>query len=401
MHPKVQLKALTGIRFFAALAVIAFHLYLAAPGAFPRYAASLASYGFIGVSLFFVLSGFVLAYNYVGKPLDRQKFWVARFARVYPAYLVALVIGLLTYGEIALGQTSAWTATQLFTEGTLLHTWLPWTACGINCPGWSVAVEAFFYALFPFVAVAAVKVLGQLTPRKTIGAILMLWALAMASPTLSILLVKGFPAKGVYTLLFDALIYNPLLNMPQFLMGLCAGMLFVQKLAARKDVHAPLQSRSMVLASIAGLAGLAALLLMYPEVPIFTLLLRLGFFSPIFALVIYALAHGQGLIAKILALPPLIVLGEASYGIYILETPLNRVLKALSEAGWFPRYGTFIYGIAFLLILIATAIASLHFIETPARKYLTQAKKKKLHALEISYTLPRPLTRTEHKEAQN
>ena len=379
MQPKAQLKALTGIRFFAALAVIAFHLYLAAPEKFPPYIASLASYGFIGVSLFFVLSGFVLAYNYAGKPINRPKFWVARFARVYPAYFVALVIGLLTYGEIARNQTSGWTATQLLLEGTLLHTWFPWTACGINCPGWSVAVEAFFYALFPFIAAVCVKVLGRLTPGKTIAAILILWAVAMLAPVLSVLLVPGFLATRAYSLLFDTLIYNPLLNAPQFLMGMCAGLLFVQKTSVLKTPLAVAQSRSYVWATLAGLAGL---MWMAPEVPVFTLLLRLGFFSPIFALLIYALAHGRGLIVNILSLPPLMLLGEASYGVYILETPLNRVLKVLSEAGWLPAYGSIPYGIAFLLILIAVSIASLHLIETPARKYITQRmahKRNELH----------------------
>jgi peptidoglycan/LPS O-acetylase OafA/YrhL len=392
MQPKAQLKALTGIRFFAALAVIAFHLYLAAPGKFPPYIASLASYGFVGVSLFFVLSGFVLAYNYCasnagnGNPIDSQKFWVARFARVYPAYLVALVIGLLTYGEIARNQTSGWTATQLLLEGTLLHTWFPWTACGINCPGWSVAVEVFFYALFPFIAVVCVKVLGKLTPTKTVCVIAVLWVVAMLAPVLSVLWVPGFLATRAYSLLFDTLIYNPLLNMPQFLMGMCAGMLFVQKTAARKDqkdLSVPVQSRSFGWATVAGLAGLAVLMGMAPEVPVFTLLLRLGFFSPIFALLIYALAHGRGLVVKILSLPPLMLLGEASYGIYILETPLNRMLKLLSEAGWLPAYGSIAYGIAFLLILIAAAFASLYLIETPARKYITQRAKKNVPGREI------------------
>jgi peptidoglycan/LPS O-acetylase OafA/YrhL len=381
MQPKVQLKALTGIRFFAALVVIAFHIYLAAPSAFPRYAASLASYGFVGVSLFFVLSGFVLAYNYCpspaggSKPIDKQKFWVARFARVYPAYGLALLIGLLTYGAMPQPLTPAWTTLQLLLESTLLHSWFPWTACGINCPGWSVAVEAFFYALFPFIAAFAIKFLGKLTPVKVIVVILILWALAMIAPTAAMLFVPDFLEVRTYKLLFDALIYNPLLNAPQFLMGMCAGMLFVQKQGTARasgDSQRLDQSRSFGLAWMAGLAALAALMLMPPEVPWFTFLLRLGCLSPIFALLIYALAHGRGFIVKLLSLPPLLLLGEASYGIYILETPLNRLLKLLSEAGWLPAHNSIWYGVAFLLILTTAAVASLYLIETPARKYITQ-----------------------------
>ena len=87
------LPALTGLRFLAALYVVGFHY---APP-LQHGADVFMSAGYSAVSLFFCLSGFVLAYNYLDVErdaitVDRGRFWLSRFARVYPAYLLALAV---------------------------------------------------------------------------------------------------------------------------------------------------------------------------------------------------------------------------------------------------------------------------------------------------------------------
>src|SRR5579863_1305776 len=83
------IRALTGLRFFAALHVVFYHY---AVGLLPYPLSSVAKNGYVAVGLFFVLSGFVLAYNYADRPMDIRTFWTARFARIYPAYLLAFVL---------------------------------------------------------------------------------------------------------------------------------------------------------------------------------------------------------------------------------------------------------------------------------------------------------------------
>ncbi|WP_216623207.1 acyltransferase family protein [Corallococcus exercitus] len=90
-----HLDALTGLRFLAAAHVVAYHVYhLVFTGTeAPPGLHGLLDSGYVGVSFFFVLSGFILGYNYLERPPDtheaRKAFWVARFARVYPVYALS------------------------------------------------------------------------------------------------------------------------------------------------------------------------------------------------------------------------------------------------------------------------------------------------------------------------
>src|SRR5580698_8802877 len=87
------IRSLTGARFVAALLVVCFHFVPLAPG----WVNSILRNGYLGVPFFFVLSGFILTYNYASDPQQRivaRSFWMARFARIYPIYLVALVLSL-------------------------------------------------------------------------------------------------------------------------------------------------------------------------------------------------------------------------------------------------------------------------------------------------------------------
>src|ERR1035437_982751 len=90
-HNLPPLRALTSLRFFAAMYVVLFH-ESHNPGhivLFPLAARFVAS-GFTAVTLFFVLSGFILAYNY-DRIRSRREFWISRFARIYPVYFLSLL----------------------------------------------------------------------------------------------------------------------------------------------------------------------------------------------------------------------------------------------------------------------------------------------------------------------
>src|ERR1035437_8502357 len=87
------LKALTSVRFFAAMHVALYHLVR--PFTLWGALTPVISVGYVGVSFFFFLSGFILTYSHAaefelgkGRPL---KFWVARFARIYHVYLLRMI----------------------------------------------------------------------------------------------------------------------------------------------------------------------------------------------------------------------------------------------------------------------------------------------------------------------
>src|SRR5215831_11263584 len=87
-----KIEALTSIRFFAAISVVFFHVGYMALAEWNAPLATVTSYGYAAVGLFYTLSGFVLAHTYLGRQTDLRAFYVARFARVYPLYLVALIL---------------------------------------------------------------------------------------------------------------------------------------------------------------------------------------------------------------------------------------------------------------------------------------------------------------------
>jgi peptidoglycan/LPS O-acetylase OafA/YrhL len=150
------LRALTSLRFVAALLVFSWHCV-------PTRAVSVTfSFGYIGVGFFFLLSGFILTYTYHGAFGERLRaeavraFYAARVARVYPLHLVTmpLMIACLVY----LGTNPLWSGVEPQTrlqevaaQAVLLQSWIPVRAIYFvdNGPAWSISFAALFYALVP------------------------------------------------------------------------------------------------------------------------------------------------------------------------------------------------------------------------------------------------------------
>ena len=169
-----ELRALTGLRFVAAFHVLVFHALftfsrasLRMPILAPGPLRSLVSSGYVGVNLFFVLSGFVLAYAYVedGKmTTSAGRFWRARFARIYPMHLIGVLLALPLFvlgslanhvQGVAIAKEGA---KELALSALLVQAWVPAHVLDLNGPSWSLSVEAFFYALFPLL----VRLFGRL-----------------------------------------------------------------------------------------------------------------------------------------------------------------------------------------------------------------------------------------------
>jgi peptidoglycan/LPS O-acetylase OafA/YrhL len=147
---------LTGLRFPAALLVFAFHAALGVPtlrfladdGATADFYRFAAQAGGLGVSFFFVLSGFVLTWSAREQDTTRA-FWRRRFVKIYPNYLVTWVLAMVLFAG---AYTPAWQAvTNLF----MLQVWVPdfATNFSVDPPSWSLGAEAVFYAAFPLLLV--------------------------------------------------------------------------------------------------------------------------------------------------------------------------------------------------------------------------------------------------------
>lgn len=153
--------ALTGLRFFAALMVFFSHYPIPTEN---QDLFLLQTSGFNGVTFFFVLSGFIITYNYLdrfeSRPLvSTPRYLLARFARIYPLYSLLIIYPWLNTGG----------STPLLPYLTAMQAWSSdlFLAMGLNSPAWSISVEFFLYLIFPF-AIPLLRITGILASRNRI-----------------------------------------------------------------------------------------------------------------------------------------------------------------------------------------------------------------------------------------
>jgi peptidoglycan/LPS O-acetylase OafA/YrhL len=355
--PSPKLQALTGLRFLAASLVVVHHYLRHTLIAAPKWVDNVAEQGYLAVGLFFLLSGFVLAHRYITPPgvmeVSARRFWTARFARIYPVYLFAFLFSAPFVIANCLQVNGVRTALlKLGFNGILslglVQSWTPYTAWYWNAPAWSVSVEAFFYLAFPFFA----PVVGRMSRPMLLGVLLAVWSTAMLVPVLCCF--SGYGAATVPPVPFLRILLDPgpLFRLPEFVAGVLLGRYFQLengKNAARAPIFAAL-----------GLLGWAALLAFGSSIP--RLFYVAGLPLPFSALLILGLAHGRGWIAAFLSTPALVLLGEASYGVYILQWPLASVFGIAAETR------SFLWFVSYNAALVLLAILSLKYLEAPARR---------------------------------
>ncbi|GMU00290.1 acyltransferase [Corallococcus caeni] len=366
--PRPSLPALTGLRFFAALHVVAFHV--TPREGRPGWLGAFLDNGPASVTLFFVLSGFVLAQAYLGSaspgPVSRRAFWVARLARIYPVYLLGLVLEAPPFFLAILRQEGGWTLPALqrllgvgAAVTSLTQAWIPPAACAWNCPGWSLSAEAFFYLLFPVLAGPLVR-LGA----KGLG-----WAAVCLIASSALLYGLWFAGAGGWAgeaALQETWLrvgeYSPLLKLPQFLLGVVLGRAFVLR---RPKPTPGTSGRGLVAAG-------TALGLLWVSWPGQTWAFRDVVLTAVFAWLIWTLACGHGRLATFLARAPVVRLGEASYALYILHVPL--AFHARSAERWsgaaLEQRAPWGYSALAITSFVLVALAVHAWLEEPARRWL-------------------------------
>ncbi len=384
---KTHFQPLTSLRFFAAMHVLAFHNHLDVLTDSPSGIRNIIRAGYISVSLFFVLSGFILAHTYLGEretvSFNRRSFWIARLARIYPVYLVGLLLAAPLVWEAHFNSgRPAWSAFKILVMGgsccTLTQSWIPPLAVVWNGPGWSLSAEAFFYLLFPFIS----PMFWRLNKRQTLIALLGLWIISLIPPVLCWLApIPGFsdcPATVAPspTWVSKLVGFNPLLRLPEFLLGIALGRLFVLQKQEPRTIVSGKEPRTIVSGRLlpwATLAGILSLLACGSWIPY--PFLHNGLLDVLFAVLIYSLARdgasiGKGALhtARFLSMPLLVLLGEASYAIYILHVPLRtwmyRILDWL-HPGIHPSLPLFA---VYTIVTLGISVLVFKLIEEPARR---------------------------------
>jgi len=351
----LQLDQITFTRFIAALTVVFFHY---GQNIFPANISFLfenVTAGPIAVGYFYVLSGFIMAIAYYQPnpvkqtTISKRKYWIARFARIYPVYLLALLIIVAAKYKTL---SADWATLPLHL--LLLQSWIPGYPITLNTPGWSLSVEAFFYFCFPFLLIWVYK---QKTKSLIIFSIIF-W-IATQFVLLNLLNSEAYAPK---TKLHDFIYYNPVMHLNTFIMGLLCGVYF--KKYGEKRISS--KNGFWLILSFVVIFALIWARPYFEESLGYKIAYTNGLLSPFFLLFIVLLAANKGLIARLLSHPWLILLGEASYSLYILQKPIHGLYDKII----IPRIHLTetIHFYVFLILLVAVSILSYLYLEKPARK---------------------------------
>lgn len=380
---KPQLSPLTGIRFFLATWVVIFHKPFLDGYDFKSHLStpvgSILDSGYMAVGIFFLLSGFVLSYNY---GLENRwsageigKFGLARFARIYPAYALALLMCLpLVFAALWRGHEGLSMRLEAIKAGmvwTLTQAWVPSAADAWNVPAWSLSNEAFFYCLFPVVGVALWK---TRTLPGVLAFALAVWAAALVAPAVAVI-VPFRDGVGAPAWVWDAdssgawvkfLKFFPLFHVPEFCMGILTGRVY----RMLRDRNSRVVGRGYWLYLPALAVEAVAIMKWQPTLFPF---LHGGLLLPVHALVILGFAFGGGWLAKALATRPLVLLGNASYSIYIFQSPIGSWIATIAKHGFSSQLWGWGPALLDLVVLTGFSIAVFIFVEEPANRML---KKK-------------------------
>jgi peptidoglycan/LPS O-acetylase OafA/YrhL len=299
------MNALTGLRIVAAGMIVAHHSRgLQIP--VPNYALD------HGVSFFFVLSGFIIAYAY--PKLDSKgevfNFIVARIARIWPAHFAALLL-VVTLLQMPLDRT-------FVANALLLHGWVPsWPwYFSYNAPSWSISAELFFYIAFPFL----IFQWSRSWWWKWIASAILVIALIWLGGTLHLPDISQKDQPSLHGLLY----INPLARLFEFTSGMVAYSAFQQlQSVSHKLIDVVFTFLEILVVTLAGYSFVTHASLVFLA-PYFqgTGMQWLRHTSDvlIFPFVVFVFAFGRGWLSRFFGRPPMILLGEISFSIYLVHS---------------------------------------------------------------------------------
>ena len=364
-----EIKALTGLRIVAAVWVVLFHfrpmLADAAPG-FKEALAPVLNCGAQGVDLFFLLSGFVLAWNY----LDRMgrswsvratlHFLWLRLARVWPVYLVTLhlaalwVIFTLHVGHVPSPDASQLTAISYVRQILLVQLWFQpfFDGSSWDGPAWSISAEWLAYLLFALLVLVIFRM-----ERATRARTLMWLAFAASLPPVVLLLTSGQ-------------FYTPWSWLPRIVTQFTAGALAA---AAVRRLRPTDRARHLAgyFSVLLGVA-IVSILYLFDAHPLSGVQDTGGVVDALFVPLVVTLAMGVGSLPGLLSTRLMVYGGEISFCLYMVHElvhtawgwAVEQFELTLDAFPW--KWNV----VGLLAVSVGAAVLLYHFVEDPARRWM-------------------------------
>lgn len=352
---KPPLPALTGIRTLLALSIVLFHFTPSHLG--PLY--PFVDNGYVFVGVFFLISGYILTYNYADRAatLNKRNFWVARVARLYPIYLLALLVSVKMLEDEWTVRSHAEFWKGIILTPFLLQGWSPNLATFWNTVAWTLSCEVMLYIAFPWL----IRIPWPKKAGRLIALLLAIWAIGLIPHSLYLLLnpdhLTGPVTRYSSTYLIRFLKYTPLPYTCTFLVGVLLGKL--QHALSITDRQRFLLASASVGALLVVFYGLVE------HLPY--LLMHGGLLTPLFAALVIGLS-GANPVSAAFACRPLLIVGESSYCLYLLHFNVLILIRKYHLAQhlhlaaldpWFSY--------AFVVLF---SLAAFRFVENPARRII-------------------------------
>lgn len=346
-----MISPLTSLRFFFALMVFFSHLDFLKESKYPILQwiyNNIFQEGYMGVSFFFILSGFILSYNYqegiLTKKLSLRKYFIARFARIYPLHILTFIIALPLSYKLFTSDFISGIIKVLFNV-SLTQSFIPFQSVyfSFNAPSWSISDEMFFYVMFPVL----VFVFFQ---SKRVYSLLFIIAFI---PLLSLMLNNEYNHWIYYI--------NPMSRLIDFIIGM---LLFeVYKVLNKKQY---LDKISFTFLEIVVVIVLGIFVFFHQYI---SQVARFSFYYWIpMSSIILVFSYQKGKLSKILSLKPLIYLGEISFGFYLFHQLIIRYYLAISDKKIISINDDFLVLIILFLITLFVSYISYERFEKPMNK---------------------------------
>ena len=357
---------LTGLRFIAALYVFIFHIHIRWPLTSQPQLKNILDQGAVGMSIFFMLSGFVLAYSYADARVSTKTYLVNRFARIYPVYLVAALVTLPWIGipiSDGTGASVLKTAVQslllVFANIVALQAWFPsffpmWNVGA----SWSISVEVFCYLTLPLVLPALVKL-----PKKWL---LLTGVTCWLLGSLPGLIAASFPGP------LGTIYYSmPIFRLPEFVLGAIV-FLYMRSENSATKIRLLVVPGSILLFTYLAFWG--------AKMPFYVGHSWIAL--PCIALAIAGLSTSRGAASAVLSTNVVVWLGKTSYCFYSFQALLilllidhhNAIVRAIPALS----NNLILLSLAFCTLVVASSLGY-YGLEEPSRKWVKRKLSDAAH----------------------
>jgi peptidoglycan/LPS O-acetylase OafA/YrhL len=393
---------LTGLRFFAAFSVAIAHGAATSPRVEPLDGLMfwLQTGGGLGMTMFFVLSGFVIHYNYA-TPMARDgasgvaEFLWARFARLYPLFFLVVLVDVLLGSELMAylqGNKSGEPIAAIPYFMLFIQSWIYLPGgehsliyqIGHDLPlTWSISTEWFFYLAYPIISLGLLFLRNVRTALIAALAWCSIWILVTTS------LADHIPAINVWaagrygpiavTKPDDAfwhwlLYFSPYVRIGEFILGCLVAHLY--KLLQARPVFRGENLIGSCLLALALISIPIFVYVMYAPNTDANLLKKMNLnfgLAPSIAVILFCVARYKNAFARMMGTGPIVALGDASYSIYLLH--MLVYFPALGQGQTLPSNS---YDVVFTIVRLAFAVTLVciislglyRYVEAPSRKWL-------------------------------